>query len=236
MVSTFTPAQLTGQDDSHLVPADGEFLLHPEVAAAFCQLQVQAKEAGFELSIASAHRSYERQLHIWNEKVRGARPVYDDAGNIVDIHALSAEQKLHAILRYSALPGTSRHHWGTDLDVYDASAVPQGYRVQLSLEEVAPGGPFDAMHRWLDECMAAGEAKGFFRPYSSDCGGIAPERWHLSYAPLAHQCQARLGETLVRSCWQGSAAPLLHLEIEAQFSELFARYVQLPSEGGEATR
>ena len=43
----------------------------------------------------------------------------------------------------AAVPGenASRHHWGTDLDVYDSRAVGEDYQVQLSPAEVAPGGP-----------------------------------------------------------------------------------------------
>ena len=103
--------------------------------------------------------------------------------------SLSAEQQLHAILRFSAIPGTSRHHWGTDLDVFDAAALPQDYQLQLSPQEVAPGGMFDPLHCWLDQRMAAGEVHGFFRPYGQDRGGVAPERWHLSYAPMAAGCE-----------------------------------------------
>ena len=90
-----------------------------------------------------------------------------------------------AILRWSALPGASRHHWGTDLDVYDATARPAGYEIELIPEEVNRGGMFGRLHEWLDGCMASDTAFGFFRPYDRDHGGVAPERWHLSHAPIA---------------------------------------------------
>ncbi len=31
---------------------------------------------------------------------------------------------------------------------------------------------------------------GFYRPYAVDRGGVHPEPWHLSYAPLAQQALA----------------------------------------------
>jgi hypothetical protein len=38
----------------------------------------------------------------------------------------------------------------------------------------------------LDEWLAANAADfGFFRPYDRDRGGVQPEPWHLSFAPLA---------------------------------------------------
>ena len=57
---------------------------------------------------------------------------------------------------FSALPGASRHHWGTDIDVYDANAVSSDYVVQLSLKEVGSGGVFDSLHKWLDLLMEEG--------------------------------------------------------------------------------
>ncbi len=221
-----TIAQLTGRDDSHLVPCAGPHRLQADAAAAFGRLQSDAREAGFELAIASSHRSYERQRIIWNGKACGERAVHDDAGSPVDVLALPPAARLHAILRFSALPGTSRHHWGTDLDIYDAAAVPADYAVQLTPAEVAPGGPFDALHRWLDERMAAYASQGFFRPYARDCGGVAPERWHLSYAPLSCELAGRVSARALGECWDCDREPLaLRAEIEAELPALLARYV-----------
>mgnify|MGYP003663961792 FL=1 len=231
MPSTLTPRQLTGLDDSHLVTLADGHRLQAEVAQAFVALQAAAREAGFELAIASSFRSFSRQLSIWNGKASGARPVHDDAGRALLMAPLSGREKLHAILRFSALPGTSRHHWGTDLDVYDAAAMPPGYPLQLSPQEVAPGGLFDPLHRWLDERMVAAESLGFYRPYSRDRGGVAPERWHLSYAPLSVGCAQRCNSTMLVDCWDcgdETQALLLREEIEADLDNLLARYVQVP--------
>ncbi len=219
-------AQLTGRDESHLLTlADGNRLL-PAAAEAFARLQVDALVAGFELAIASSFRSFERQLAIFNGKARAERPVHDDAGEPVAIAALPAPARLRAILRYSALPGTSRHHWGTDLDVYDAAAVPADYRLQLSPQEVWPPGPFAALHDWLDERMARDESHGFFRPYGEDRGGVAPERWHLSYAPIARQCERVIHADELLACWRGKLE-LLEV-VEPQVEALLARYVEVP--------
>jgi LAS superfamily LD-carboxypeptidase LdcB len=100
-------------------------------------------------------------------------------------------------MRFSALPGLSRHHWGSDIDVYDAAALPDGYRLQLTLAETQAEGPFAALHRWLDERIAANRSYGFYRPYAVDLGGIAPEPWHLSYAPLAQHYESLLQTPLL---------------------------------------
>lgn len=231
MTNALSARQLTGLDESHLVVLADGHRLQREVADAFAELQVDARRAGFELAIASSFRSFARQLAIWNGKASGARAVYDDAGRAVDMARLSPVQQLHAILRFSALPGTSRHHWGTDLDVYDAAAVPPGYEVQLSPQEVAVGGVFDALHAWLDERMMAGKSHGFFRPYSADHGGVAPERWHLSYAPQSVPCAAQFRSELLFECWD-CAPPgetlLLRAQIETHLPQLLARYVSVP--------
>ena len=136
-------SQLTGRVETHLASMPGGHRLQAAAAQAFIALQEDARAAGFELAIASSFRSYSRQLAIWNGKASGQRRVHDDAGRDVDVTALAPGDRLRAILRYSAIPGTSRHHWGTDLDVYDAAVVPAGYQLELSPQEVAPGGLFD---------------------------------------------------------------------------------------------
>lgn len=228
MPQALTRRQLTGLDDSHLVTLPCGHRLQPAAAHAFGELQADARRAGFELAIASSFRSFERQLLIFNQKAAGLRPVHDDLGRRVDMAELAPPEQLRAILRFSALPGTSRHHWGTDLDIYDAAAVGADYQVRLEPDEVAPGGVFDAMHCWLDERIAAGESRGFYRPYSEESGGVAPERWHLSYAPLAETCARRLTRELLVSCWEcepEAAGLLLREEIERALPEIMRRYL-----------
>ncbi|QFU77094.1 D-alanyl-D-alanine carboxypeptidase family protein [Halioglobus maricola] len=224
---SLTTEQLLGRDESHLVAAGDSVRLCPEVVAAFARLQDDARAAGFELATASCFRSFERQLAIFNGKAAGERPVHDDGGRVLDALSLTPVERLHAILRFSALPGASRHHWGTDLDVYDANAMPQGYHLHLSPEEVAPGGMFDAMHCWLDARMEQGESHGFFRPYGEDRGGVAPERWHLSYAPLASGCEGALTPAVLQASWVGIELGLRE-EVERELAAIFARYVSVP--------
>jgi LAS superfamily LD-carboxypeptidase LdcB len=173
-------------------------------------------------------------LTIWNGKASGARPVHDDGGRTVEMAALSPVEQLYAILRYSAIPGTSRHHWGTDLDIYDTAAVTPDYPLQLSPQEVAAGGVFDPLHCWLDELIATGKSRGFYRPYARDRGGVAPERWHLSYAPLSAGCSEQLTGELLQSCWDcedATAALLLRDEIEAELPHIMERYLSVAGDG-----
>jgi len=230
--SALTPAQLTGLDDSHLQTLADGHRLRPAVIDAFTALRQDAAMAGFELAIASSYRSFERQLAIWNGKARGLRELRDDAGALLRVDELTADQRLLAILRFSAIPGTSRHHWGTDIDVFDAAAVHAGYRVQLTPAEVADDGLFAPLHAWLDRQMAAGHSHGFFRPYREDRGGIAPERWHLSYAPLAVQCAANCSDAVFRAAWASAedrGGLELREEIEAMWPSILSRYITVPA-------
>mgnify|MGYP003382165961 CR=1 FL=1 len=231
LAAGLSPKQLTGRQETHLVDLAAGQRLQAAAASAFLALQADARSAGFELVIASSFRSFGRQLAIWNGKASGSRNVYDDAGCEVAMAALPPVDQLRAILRYSAIPGTSRHHWGTDLDVYDAAAVSADYKLQLAPQEVAVGGVFDPLHCWLDQRMEAGESHGFYRPYAQDRGGIAPERWHLSYAPLAVPCAQLLTESLLIGCWDECSAAgeavLLTAEIRAQLPDIMANYVSV---------
>lgn len=179
----FTLDQLTGRSRDHLsgLP-DRACLLHRDVVSPFLTLRAAAAADGLDLVAFSGFRDFERQLAIWNGKFRGERPMQDRAGRPLDVAGLSAAEKVEAILWWSALPGASRHHWGTDLDVMDAAAVPAGYKLKVIPQEYLPGGPFHRLTTWLDSHMYG---FGFFRPFTTERGGVSPEPWHLSYAPVA---------------------------------------------------
>lgn len=219
--------RLLGLDDSHLVGEGGQRLQAP-VRSAFDRLAADARAAGFDLRVASAHRSFERQLTLWNGKLCGERPVLDDCDRPVDLAALPPRLRIDCVLRFSALPGASRHHWGTDMDVFDAAVMPAGYRLQLSMAEVSGDGLFAPLHAWLDAQIAAGRSHGFFRPYDRDRGGVAPERWHLSYAPLALPLQELLCADLLRAAWRSTPAAagmLLRETLDEELEAILERFV-----------
>ena len=235
-----TPDQmcLLGLVEDGLVP-DGPARLRPEAAAAFARLAAAAQEAGFELAVASAFRGFDRQLRIWNRKARGELPVRDDEDCLVPMESLTAARQLDCILRFSALPGASRHHWGTDLDVYDRAAMPENYRLQLTPSEVAPTGIFGALHDWLDERIASGRSFGFYRPYDVDRGGVAVERWHLSYAPLACEFEMQLTAPLLRRVWDGYAGDeglALREALEPDLDRILERFVRRVAAAPETAR
>ena len=193
-----------GLYSEHLEPLSDGLLADPEAGAAFHRLAERAANEGFDLRAASTFRDYDRQAHIVNEKWLGHRAVGNDAGDALQREALSDSQWLEAILRFSALPGTSRHHWGTDMDIWDAAAVGDGYRLSLTATEYGPGGVFEGVTQWLDARMAADDAEGFFKPYDRDRGGVAPEPWHISYRPVASDYPALVALGSLMPLWTGS--------------------------------
>lgn len=220
---------VTGSTDTHLVSLDQSQIgnviqsIHKQVVNPFFDLQNAAQNAGFELKICSAYRSFDRQLQIWNGKLSGMRPIMDPFGKPINIQKLSPWQKIQAILRWSALPGASRHHWGTDFDIYDASAMPENYQIQLIPEEVQGNGLFAPMHNWLDSYLESGKTD-FYRPYKTDKGGIAPERWHLSYRPLADKYAEILTRELLAARLKNSDLMLLD-EVLKHLDDILQRYI-----------
>src|SRR5258705_9041331 len=148
--------------------------MHRDAVAAFLQLRTAAAAEGFDLAILSGFRGFEGQRYIWNRKAGGGLAALDSNARPLDIGRLSPRELVFAILRWSALPGASRHHWGTDVDVYDQAAKPKGYEVELIPAEVETGGMFGPLHGWLDRRIAGGTSFGFFRPYDIDRQGVAP--------------------------------------------------------------
>lgn len=187
--------EVTGRARTHITQFDSpRFAAMRDAGEAFLAMRRAAAADGFDLQPFSSFRDYRMQLRIWNHKFTGRKPLYDRTGQERDHAALTPEQIVDAILNWSALPGGSRHQWGTEIDVVDGASMPDGYEPRLLPEEVAPGGLFAPLHAWLDENIGR---FGFFRPYKRDRGGMYPEPWHLSYAPLSQQAIADLSIDLL---------------------------------------
>jgi LAS superfamily LD-carboxypeptidase LdcB len=194
-----TPEMLTGRSTEHLAVLSGNHRLQPAAVEAFRAMQQAANAAGFDLQPASTFRDFDRQLAIWNGKFCGDRPVLDQDSQPIDIMPLSTAERCEAILRWSALPGASRHHWGSDLDIYDPSLLPAGEKLRLEPWEYQEGGYFYPLNQWLTAHMAD---FGFYRPFTEDQGGVAIEPWHLSYRPLAQEAERLLTPALLLAAWQ----------------------------------
>lgn len=214
--------ELTGRVRTHIADlTEPRCALHAHVAAPFLNLRRAALADGFDLVPVSSFRDFSRQLTIWNAKFSGQKPLLDAAGQALDTGELSSRERIDAILLWSALPGASRHHWGTDVDIADGNAGPPGYRPQLTPEEFAPAGPFAPLAEWLEVNAAR---FGFFRPFRGVLSGVQPEPWHFSFAPVAENARRALTVAVLREAI--AEAPLLgKVEVLERLDELHAGYV-----------
>ena len=101
--------------------------------------------------------------------------------------------------------------------------MPEDYQLQLVPAEVEGQGLFAPMHNWLDDKLAD---RGFYRPYGTDTGGIAPERWHISYRPLAQTFAEGLTAEVLTQRLQGTELLLLDVVLE-HLDEIMQRYIQV---------
>lgn len=158
--------------------ADREGLyLHREAYEAFQKMWTVASADGITLVIRSATRNHSYQKGIWERKWTGETLLEGTTNAQTEISDPVARSK--AILRYSSMPGTSRHHWGTDVD-FNA----------FENEYFQKGGAGEAVYNWLAENA---HEYGFCQVYSDKSSdnrsGYEMEMWHWSYLPLAGALQ-----------------------------------------------
>lgn len=168
----YSELALTGRGDLELV--GDSYKLQEEVNEAFIKMSSAALKDGISIKIVSAYRSFNAQLNIWNKKYTK----YISQG-------YSPNQAINKIIEYSTLPGTSRHHWGTDIDIIDG-AVRRPKNVLLE-ENFEGTGVFFKLKKWMDENA---EKFGFYLVYPDTEGrkGFYYEPWHYSYKPLSKRC------------------------------------------------
>ncbi|UNY97352.1 M15 family metallopeptidase [Zhouia spongiae] len=145
--------------------------LRKEAYECFLQMQEAAAKEGIIIANASSYRGYSRQKQIWERKFRK----YTAQG-------MPPRQAIARIIEYSTIPGTSRHHWGTDIDIVDGSKKVSGDL--LDPEKFAHGGPYEPLKKWMDKNA---HKYGFYLVYTDnpDRKGFKYEPWHFSYAPLS---------------------------------------------------
>ena len=138
------------------------YYLRKEAFAAFVKMHEAARKDGVKLVIRSATRNFDYQKRIWERKWRAQKK------------SRSAKNKALNILQLSSMPGTSRHHWGTEVDLnsFSNSWFEHGQGLKL--------------FRWMTNNAAK---YGFHRPYTKKDNtrpnGYNEEKWHWSYTPLS---------------------------------------------------
>lgn len=220
MPTAILKASITGCTKEHIHYLNDRVGVHKAMVEAFLKLQQAALVAGINLQIASGYRSFDQQLAIFNGKLSGQRNVLDINNQILDFTDLTTEEKITSILLFSALPGASRHHWGTDIDVYDPDLL-NDKPLQLESWEYEATGPQAPLTKWLNENM---KEFGFYRPYDLYRGGVAAEPWHISYQPLASIYSSQLTLDLLKGCIIESEI-LNKKDILAMLETIYSQYV-----------
>ncbi|MCK4760092.1 MAG: M15 family metallopeptidase, partial [Candidatus Aminicenantes bacterium] len=137
----------------------------------FIKMHEAAFQAGIQLTIVSATRNFDSQKSIWERKWSGQTHV---EGKNLSKAIGDPVERAKIILKFSSMPGTSRHHWGTDIDL---NALENDYfETELGKRT----------YTWLKENASV---YGFCQTYtpknSSRPSGYEEEKWHWSYIPLA---------------------------------------------------
>jgi LAS superfamily LD-carboxypeptidase LdcB len=160
---------LTGRGDIVLV--GNQIKLQKEVFRQFKKMQKAALKRGIKIQIVSGYRSYHRQLQLWNKK-------YDKFTS----EGFTPKQTVNKIIEYTTIPGTSRHHWGTDIDIIDANfKIPSKL---LNRANYAKNGLYDQLNIWMQKNA---QHFGFYLVYDNNLNrnGFKYEPWHYSYKKLA---------------------------------------------------
>lgn len=165
----FTINELIGKTNPK--NSDNPYKLRGEVYKAFKQMQQAALKDSINIKIVSAHRSYEHQQRIWNRKFKRFKS-----------YGMSDSLAVEKILEYSTIPGTSRHHWGTDIDI--VMTTPLIVNKLLIASNFQENGPFYRLKKWLDKNS---EQFGFKLIYTNDPNrkGFHYEPWHFTYYPTS---------------------------------------------------
>lgn len=159
------------QQDDRFIKLDDQYTrgsarsqyLRKETYEAFKRMAEAAQQEGVQLVIVSATRNFFQQKTIWERKWQAEAAIENEV------------DRAKKILLFSSMPGTSRHHWGTDIDLNN---------LNNSYFETGEGLK---IYTWL---KAHAHKYGFCQPYTSKEGGrtgYEEERWHWSYTPLSNE-------------------------------------------------
>ena len=150
----------------------GGIRMRTDAYNAYQQMFEAAKKDGVTLKIISATRPFHHQKSIWEAKWNGQRKV---DGKMLSKN-MEPKQKAMKILRWSSMPGTSRHHWGTDVDINNLN------------NSYFESGKGKKEYDWL---IANASSYGFCQVYSvmdkTRPNGYQEEKWHWSYIPVARE-------------------------------------------------
>ena len=165
---------LIGMDDSRIV--SDTILLEKETYSAFIKMKDAAEKDGIIIKLVSGFRDFYRQQMIWNNKYK----------KFTNEFSLDGPTAIKEIIRFSTIPGTSRHHWGTEIDIIDKNF--ENEKDLLISKKYEEGGIFSSLKKWMDKNS---KRFGFYIVYDDDSNrpGFEYEPWHYTYKPVSDLCQ-----------------------------------------------
>ena len=166
---TYTRDQLIGKGNPVLLGE--QFKMQKDTYSSFSEMKNEAAKENISIELVSAYRSFKKQKQIFENKYRQ-----------FTFEGLTPIEAIKKIIEYSTIPGTSRHHWGTDIDIIDANS-PKPKSV-LEEEHFYGKGPYCKLKEWLDKNA---ENFDFYEVYTNNPNrkGFKYEPWHFSYAPVS---------------------------------------------------
>ncbi|MFC5046835.1 M15 family metallopeptidase [Aquimarina hainanensis] len=169
LTPSFSKDDLMGKSNPTLYGTS--YKLRKEAHQSFLEMSKAASKSGIRIKVVSSYRNYAHQNRIWERKYKA-----------FTAKKMNPEQAIKKIIEYSTIPGTSRHHWGTDLDIVDGNAPqPKGLLLEKNF---ASEGPFCKLKEWMDRHASS---FGFELVYTNKEGrkGFKYEPWHYTYTPLS---------------------------------------------------
>ncbi len=168
----FTINQLIGKEKISLF--GDKYKLQKEVYIALNKMIKSAGKQGVKIHVVSAYRNFDHQNKLWKRKYN----------NLIS-KGFSSKNAVLKVMEYTAIPGTSRHHWGTDIDISNGSPKLSHYNKSNYT-------------KWLNENA---HKYGFYRSYTKNQlrAGYKYESWHFSYRKIA---KPMLTQFINKNCLQ----------------------------------
>lgn len=156
--------------------------LRKEAYEAFLRMHQAAKKEGISLIVVSATRNFNYQKKIWEDKWSGRVAV---KGQDLSKNIKNDSLRARTILLYSSMPGTSRHHWGTDIDINNLN------------DDYFLSGQGKKEYDWLVKNAATyGFCQTYTKKGTDRPDGYEEEKWHWSYTPISSRLLKAYQETV----------------------------------------
>ena len=155
----YTTNQLIGKGKIALFGKN--YKLQKEAYLSLEKMIKEARRQGVKIKVISSYRDFNHQNRIWKRK-------YDKFVS----QGYSSKKAVDKVKEYSAIPGTSRHHWGTEVDLSGGS---------YSLKNTVSSSKYKI---WMNKNA---HKFGFYRVYTYNKlrDGYNYESWHYSYRKLS---------------------------------------------------